>query len=97
MNPYHPGSSAALTLSEAASQIAYCYECQVCKFKERINLTRLAADHPRKTYVGDLLETLPCGQCGQTKKIVMTLWLSATTTDRMLEERGYPVWDEESN
>lgn len=92
---YHPGSAEALTLSEAASRIAYCYQCQACKFKERVNLTRIAADYPAKAQVGDLLEQLPCGRCRSTKKIVMTLWLSATTTNQMLEERGYPVWDED--
>lgn len=92
---YFPGSGGDLTLSQGAEQLAYCYECLQCKFKERVNLTRLAADYPPETLVGDLLNILPCGQCGQTKKIVMTLWLSATTTDRTLEERGYPVWDTE--
>lgn len=90
-------SAEDLTLSQGAERIAYCYQCQSCKFKERINLTRLAADFPRHTKVGDLLHTLPCGECGSTKKIVMTLWLTATTTDRMLEERGYPVWRDEDN
>lgn len=92
---YYPGSAAALTLSEAAEQIAYCYECKACPFKERVNLTRIAADYPPETLVGDLAKLLPCGQCGSTEKIVMTLWLNATTTERMLSERGYPVWDED--
>lgn len=92
---YFPGSGHALTLSEAATQLAYCYHCQACGFKERVNLTRMAADYPAETQVGDLLERLPCGQCGSTKKTTMLLWLSATTTDQMLEERGYPVWDED--
>jgi hypothetical protein len=92
---YYPGSAEALTLSEAAEQIAYCFQCQACRSKERVNLTRLAADFPAETRVGDLLDKLPCGQCGSTKKIVMTLWLSATTTNQMLVERGYPIWDED--
>jgi hypothetical protein len=91
---YHPGTAEALTLTQAASLIAYCYYCQACKFKERVNLTRLAADYPIETLVGDLLGLLPCGKCGSTKKIVMTLWLNATTTDRTLEERGFPIWDD---
>jgi hypothetical protein len=89
-------SAEDLTLSQAATQIAYCYQCQACGFKERVNLTKNAADYPRETRVGNLLTLLPCGKCNSTKKIVMTLWLRATTTDRMLEERGYPVWDEDS-
>jgi hypothetical protein len=88
---YFPGSGEALTLGEAASQLAYCYQCQECKFQERVNLTRTAADYPPETKVGDLLHLLPCGRCGSTKKIVMTLWLSATTTDQMLRERGFPT------
>ena len=92
---YREGSAEALTLSEAASRIAYCYYCQECKFRERVRLTRLAADYPPETRIGDLLKLLPCGQCGSKNKIIMTLWLSATTTDKMLQERGYPVWDED--
>jgi hypothetical protein len=92
---YGPGSAEALTLGEAASQIAYCYYCQACGFRERVHLTRIAADYPPETRVGDLLRQLPCGQCGDTKKIVMTLWLRATTTDRTLEERGFPVWPDD--
>lgn len=83
----------ALTLSEAASQIAYCYHCQDCKFRERIRLTKVAADYPLQTLVGDLDKLLPCGRCGSMNKIIMTLWLTATTTDKMLQERGLPVWE----
>lgn len=92
---HFPGSGHALTLSEAAQKIAYCYQCRACGFKERVNLTRLAADYPPETQVGDLLTRLPCGKCGDTKKIVMLLWLDATTTAAMLRERGYPVWEED--
>lgn len=92
---HFPGSANALTLSEGAEQLAYCYECQGCGFKERVRLTRIAADFPPETQVGDLYRLLPCGRCRKTKKIVMTLWLSATTTERMLKERGYPVWDDD--
>jgi hypothetical protein len=90
---YYPGSGSALTLGEAADQLAYCYHCQSCGFKERINLTRVAADYPPEAQVGDLLKLLPCGQCGDTNKIVMLLWLSSTTTSSMLSERGFPVWE----
>jgi hypothetical protein len=92
---YYPGSGHALSLGEAAAQLAYCYQCQACKFQERVSLTRVAADYPRETQVGDLAYLLPCGQCGGTKKIVMILWLSSTTTEQMLIERGYPVWRNE--
>ena len=92
---YFPGSGHALTLGEAAEQLAYCYYCKDCQYKERVSLTRIAADYPPETQVGDLLDRLPCGQCGSTKKIVMLLWLNATTTDHMLRERGFPVWDPE--
>lgn len=92
---YYPGSGHALTLSQGAEQLAYCYQCQACRFQERVNLTRIAADYPPETQVGDLLHLLPCGQCGSTNKIVMLLWLSATTTNQMLEERGFPVWDDD--
>lgn len=92
---YFPGSGAALTLSQGAAQLAYCYECKACPFKERVNLTRIAADYPPETQVGDLLKLLPCGACGSTDKMVMLLWLSSTTTDQMLAERGYPVWDDD--
>lgn len=92
---YFPGSGHALTLSEGAEQLAYCYQCKDCKFKERVNLTRLAADYPPETQVGDLLHLLPCGGCGGTNKIVMLLWLSATTTNQMLLEQGFPVWGSE--
>ena len=88
---YFPGSGHALTLGEGASQLAYCYQCQDCKFQERANLTRIAADYPAETQIGDLLELLPCGQCGSKRKIVMLLWLSATTTEQMLRERGFPT------
>ena len=92
MTKYYPGSGHALTLSEGAEQLAYCYECKDCKFGERVNLTRVAADYPPETQVGDLLHLLPCGACGSTKKITMLLWLSATTTDQMLRQQGLPVW-----
>lgn len=92
---YFPGSGAALTLSEAAEQLAYCYYCKDCPNKERVNLTRIAADYPPQTQVGDLANLLPCGQCSSTRKTVMLLWLSATTTDQMLLERGFPVWGSE--
>lgn len=91
---YFPGSGHALTLSEGAEKLAYCYYCQQCGFRERVNLTKTAADYPAETQVGDLLKLLPCGACGRTDKIVMLLWLSATTTNQMLAERGFPVWDE---
>lgn len=94
---YWPGSAEALTLPEAASKIAYCYYCRICGFRERVNLTRLAADFEPSTRVGDLLTCLPCGQCGHTEKMVMTLWLSATTTEQMLRERNYPVWTPEES
>jgi hypothetical protein len=91
---YYPGSGHALTLSEGAEQLAYCYECKDCGNKERVNLTRIAADYPPETQVGDLAKLLPCGRCGGFNKILLLLWLSATTTDQMLEQRGYPVWNE---
>lgn len=96
MADYFPGSAEELTLSQGAEQIAYCYYCQSCQFRERVNLTKIAADYPAETKVGDLLRLLPCGQCGSTKKIVMTLWLVASTTHKMLTERGFPLWDDES-
>jgi hypothetical protein len=92
---YFPGSGHALTLSQGAEQLAYCYQCQQCKFQERVHLTRIAADYPAETQVGDLLKLLPCGQCGSTDKIVMLLWLNSTTTEQMLRERGFPVWDDD--
>lgn len=95
MANYFPGSGHDLSLSEGAAQLAYCYQCKQCKFQERVNLTRVAADYPAETKVGDLLRLLPCGQCGHTEKIVMLLWLSASTTGQMLMEQGFPVWDED--
>lgn len=92
---YFPGSGHALTLSQGAEQLAYCYECKQCRFEERVNLTRTAADYPAETQVGDLLKLLPCGRCGSIDKIVMLLWLNVTTTEQMLRERGFPVWDED--
>lgn len=92
---YYPGSGHALTLSEGAEQLAYCYYCQSCGHQERVNLTRLAADYPPETKVGDLLDTLPCGRCLSTEKVVMLLWLNATTTDQTLRERGFPIWGSE--
>lgn len=90
---YYPGSAEALTLHEAAAQIAYCYYCQACGHRQRVKLELIADDYEPGTLVGDLLKLLPCGECGDTKTIVMTLWLRATTTDQMLRERGYPVWE----
>lgn len=95
MVDYFPGSGHDLTLSQGAAQLAYCYQCKQCRFKERVNLTRVAADYPAETKVGDLGKLLPCGQCGGFDKIVTLLWLSASTTDRMLEEMGYPAWNED--
>lgn len=92
---YFPGSGAALTLSEGAEQLAYCYYCQECNFRERVRLTRVAADFPPETQIGDLQTQLPCSQCGGKKKIVLLLWLSATTTNTMLAERGFAVWDDD--
>lgn len=92
---YFPGSGHALTLSQGAEQLAYCYQCKQCKFQERVNLTRVAADYPVEMKVGDLRKVFPCPGCGSAEKIVMLLWLSATTTDQMLRERGFPVWDED--
>jgi hypothetical protein len=82
----------SLTLTEASSRVAYCYYCKQCGFRERVRLTLLAADLPKQTRVGDLQSQLPCGQCGDVKKSVMTLWLSATTTDRDLSDRGFLDW-----
>lgn len=89
---YHPGSVEALPLIEAAKQIAYCYYCRACGHRERVKLALIADDYEPGTLVGDLLTRLKCGECGDTRKIVMTLWLTATTTDQMLRERGFPVW-----
>lgn len=90
---YYPGSAEALTLAEAADRIAYCYYCQTCGHKERVKLALIADDYEPGTLVGDLLTRLKCGDCGDTKKLVMTLWLDASTTDQMLRERGFPVWE----
>lgn len=89
---YCPGSAEALTLREGAEQIAYCYYCQVCPHRARVDLGLIADDYEPGTLVGDLIKRLKCAECGGTKKIVMTLWLRATTTEQMLRERGFPVW-----
>jgi hypothetical protein len=94
---YFPGSAQSLSLTDATTRLAYTYECRDCRWSERIRLTRMAADFPRSTRVGDLRGLLACGRCGSKQIIVMTLWLDASTTDRMLEERGLPVWDAEDN
>lgn len=90
---YFPGSAEALTISEASKQIAYCYRCNACRFQTRVDLRLISTRFEPGTLVGDLLHRLPCGQCGDTGKTVMTLWLTATMTARMLKERGYPVWE----
>jgi len=94
MSQQRPAQNAAsdMTLSEAAEVIAYCYFCKGCKHKERLRLTLVAASYPVDTLVGDLLTLLPCAACSQTPKIVMTLWLSMTSTDRMLHDAGFPTW-----
>lgn len=88
-----PGSCEALTLAEAEEQVAYCYTCKQCQFDERVNLREAAARHKPETLLGDLKTLWPCARCGDMGKIIMVLWLKATTTSRMLRESGYPVWD----
>jgi hypothetical protein len=94
---YLPGTAESLTVSDAASRIAYCYYCQACEFRERIDLRLVAAYLPEDAQVGDLLSQLPCKQCGHTSKTVMTLWLDASATGPMLQERGFPVWDKDNH
>lgn len=94
LQAYRPGSAEALTLTEGADQIAYCFKCKSCGLRQRLDLRLAASRLPPETQVGDLKEAWPCERCGDdAKKEIMTLWLRATTTTRMLEERGYPVWE----
>lgn len=92
---YRPGSSAALTLRDAAEQIAYCYTCQNCGHKARVDLRIAASRLTPETQVGDLSRAWPCERCGDKKKITNSLWLKATTTTQTLEALGYPVWPDD--
>lgn len=81
-----------LTLAQAVERLAYCVSCHQCGHKARIDLQKLIERLGPQYRIGEIRSRLRCSKCGAGEQIILVLWRGTTSTPRMLEERGYPVW-----
>jgi hypothetical protein len=74
-----------LSLAEAVDLLEYAASCETCKEVRRIDLRAMLARLGPDALVCDIRPRLRCKRCGQKNVICVTLWRSATTTERMME------------
>ena len=78
-------STADLSLAEAEQQLYYGAECAKCHEVRRVDLkaamAKLGEDYP----LGRLKAHIRCAKCGSKADIVVTLWKSAMTSTRLME------------
>jgi hypothetical protein len=72
-----------LTLAEAVELIVYGASCNRCHETRRIDLAQLRDRLGPGFLVDDIRPRLRCAKCGNRRIIVVTLWLAATSTERM--------------
>ena len=69
-----------LTLDEAIDLIAYGAHCDRCHETRRIDLAKLRERLGSQVRVGEIRPRLQCAKCGYRRIVVVTLWLSASST-----------------